>query len=312
MLGYLLLHPGASQPREPLAGLLWPESSAAQSRKYLRQVLWQLQTALGESLASGDSRLLVSDGDRVGINLEASLWLDVRAFESACAAARGVSARDLDAAGARVLMDAVELYQGDLLEGCYQDWCLYERERLQQLYLGALDRLMDYSEIHGEYEAGLAYGSRILRLDCARERTHRGMMRLYHLSGDRTAALRQYERCAATLKKELGVLPAAQTTTLYNTLRADRFTPVRAVPIEQEAPAPALTVLTAVLDHLKQIRGGVTILRRQVTEDISAVEELLGSLSSPALEPRPALELDETFAQDDRTDARADAHRPHA
>src|SRR5438876_1093845 len=97
---------------------------------------------------------------------------------------------------------------GYLLQGCYQDWCLCERERLQQLYLGALDRLMEYSEIHGEYAAGLTYGGRILRLDCARERTHRGMMRLYHLNGDRTAALRQYERCAATLKKELGVLPA--------------------------------------------------------------------------------------------------------
>ena len=34
------------------------------------------------------------------------------------------------------------VYRGDLLEGCYQDWCLFERERLQNAYLAMLDKLM--------------------------------------------------------------------------------------------------------------------------------------------------------------------------
>ena len=36
----------------------------------------------------------------------------------------------MDEDRARSLEDAVSLYQGDLLEGCYEDWCIYERERL--------------------------------------------------------------------------------------------------------------------------------------------------------------------------------------
>ena len=57
----------------------------------------------------------------------------------------------------------------------------------------------------GEYEAGQNYGSIILGFDRARESTHRHLMQLYYLAGDRTGALRQYERCARALDAELGV-----------------------------------------------------------------------------------------------------------
>src|SRR5438128_1039451 len=57
------------------------------------------------------------------------------------------------------------LYRGDLLEGWYSDWCLYERERLQHMYLAMLDKLMEYSESHQEYETGQTYGMRALRYD---------------------------------------------------------------------------------------------------------------------------------------------------
>ncbi len=44
---YLLLHRDHSLPRETLASLLWPDTTTAQSKKNLRQALWQLQSALG-------------------------------------------------------------------------------------------------------------------------------------------------------------------------------------------------------------------------------------------------------------------------
>jgi hypothetical protein len=43
------------------------------------------------------------------------------------------SSGDLNEAQAQLLKDAVNLYCGDLLEGWYQDWCLFERERLQSI-----------------------------------------------------------------------------------------------------------------------------------------------------------------------------------
>jgi DNA-binding SARP family transcriptional activator len=46
LLCYLLLHRDRPHCREALASLLWSDVSTAQSKKYLRQALWQLQGAL--------------------------------------------------------------------------------------------------------------------------------------------------------------------------------------------------------------------------------------------------------------------------
>jgi DNA-binding SARP family transcriptional activator len=42
----------------------------------------------------------------------------------------------------RVLQEAVTLYRGNLLPSCYDDWSMLERERLQQKYIGVLERLI--------------------------------------------------------------------------------------------------------------------------------------------------------------------------
>jgi two-component SAPR family response regulator len=130
-----------------------------------------------------------------------SLWLDVEVFERAFMLVQRQRGADSTRAHVESLQEAVQLYRGDLLEGWYQDWCLYERERLQNMYLVMLDKLMCHCEAMREFELGLFYGSQILRYDRAHERTHRQLMSLQYLSGDRTAALRQFERCVAALAK---------------------------------------------------------------------------------------------------------------
>src|SRR3974377_346927 len=56
LIAYLVLHIGVPQPRERLAFLLWPGSSASQSRTNLRQLLHHLKRALPSECNS-----LVSD-----------------------------------------------------------------------------------------------------------------------------------------------------------------------------------------------------------------------------------------------------------
>ena len=223
LLCYLLLHRDRPHSREVLASLLWGENTTSQSRKYLRQALWQLQAALSLQSESAGASLLLVEPDWVQLSPKADFWLDVAAFERAYDAARGVPAKELDPDQVEGLRAAAGLYQGDLLEGWFQDWCLYERERLQNMYLVMLDKLMDYCEVHHEYEAGVDHGVRILRCDRAHERTHRRLMRLHYLSGDRTMALRQYQRCVDALREELNVEPARGTVALYHQVRADRL-----------------------------------------------------------------------------------------
>jgi len=206
-----------------LADLLWGNNSTTQSTGYLRKALWQLQSALDSQTEPINGRLLLVDPGWVQLNPEADLWLDVAVFEQAFSLVQGVPGKELDHQRVQTLRSAVDLYRGDLLEGWYQDWCLYERERLQQMYLIMLDKLMAFCEAHGDCEAGLVYGFLVLRHDRARERAHRRLMRLHYLTGDRTAALRQYERCVAALDEEFGVRPVKRTVTLCEQIRADQL-----------------------------------------------------------------------------------------
>ncbi|HUW12830.1 MAG TPA: BTAD domain-containing putative transcriptional regulator [Anaerolineae bacterium] len=223
LLAYLLVYRDRPHHREILADALWGDRASSKSRKSLRQSLWRLHCALRCSMGSAADNVLVVEPDWVRLNPEAELWLDVKVLEEAFAAVHGAPGQDLDQESVRSLEHAARLYAGDLLEGCYQDWCAYERERLRLIYLSMLDKLMEYCERRQEYENALLYGVRILRHEPARERTHRRLMRLLYMSGDRTAALRQYERCVAALRTELEVDPARRTEALCERIRADEF-----------------------------------------------------------------------------------------
>lgn len=273
LLCFLLLYRDHPHPREKLAGVLWGESSTAQSKKNLRQALWQLQSVTATDAEPAGKSLLLADPDWVCLNPAADLWLDVATFERALARTRSISGARLDAEQAQALRFAADLYQGDLLEGWFQDWCLYQRERLQNNYLTILDKLADYCEACGEPETGLAYGVLSLRYDGARERTYRRLMRLYYLAGDRTAALRQYDRCVEALHRELAVAPAARTVALYEQIRGESYT----CPMQKPGPtpyalAPPTPQLPQALQDLRQIQRSLAETQGQLQNAIRAVE----------------------------------------
>ena len=273
---YLLLHRDHSLPRETLASILWPETTTTQSKKNLRQALWQLQSALGSQNEPANDRLLLVDPDWVQLNSEADLWLDVAEFEQVFKLVQKTPGQEIDSTTAQLLHETVQLYQGPLLEGWYQDWCLLERERLQSMYLAMLDKLMSFTEAQYDYETGLLFGMRIMCYDRARERTHRRMMRLYYLLGDRAEALRQYERCAAALDEELGIRPSKSTQALIKQIQADQLDEPSPTPIQvdtpPEVPAPQLL---EILGRLAQVQRSLTELQNQVQQSIQMVETAL-------------------------------------
>jgi DNA-binding SARP family transcriptional activator len=284
LFGYLLVHRERPHTREALASLLWGDTATDKSKKYLRQTLWQLQSALegrgssSDGAGAEDGGLLFAAHDWVRFNQNSVVWLDVEVFERAFALVQGKAGCDLDAETKRIVQEAAELYQGDLLEGWYQDWCLYERERLQNMYLVMLDKLISYSEAHRDYEMGLLYGSRILRYDRARERTHRQLMHLHYMSGDRTAALRQYERCVSALHDELDVAPDRRTVALYQQIRLDQLDEQiapNASPAPDANAAPNVVSLPEVLGRLQQLQRVMSDVQQRIQQDIKAVQQAL-------------------------------------
>jgi len=272
LFSYLLLYRDRPHSRESVAGLLWDSSTTEKSRKYLRQALWHLQAALDirKGYDASGVRLRV-EHDWVQIDTHRTMWLDVAVLEEAFALVQGVPGRDLDSQRAASLQEAVELYRGDLLEGWYQDWCLYERELFQNKYLMILDKLLGYCLSHHEYDSGQRYGALILRYDRARERTHRVLMRLQYQAGDRTGALRQYERCVSALREELGVQPDKLTLALYEQIRGTNQES-HGARMDESMTADANPSLSEVLGRLKQLQAMLARVQQRVKQDIKAVE----------------------------------------
>jgi DNA-binding SARP family transcriptional activator len=273
LLCYLLLN-RKPHARESLATVLWPEASTAHAKKYLRQTLWQLQVALATNLGSFGHRVALVDADWIQLNPALNLWLDVHVFEQAFAL-MNEGRTHLNDTTAQIVHEAAGLYEGDLLEGYYQDWCLVERERLQTMYLAMLDQLIRYSQSQRKYDRGLSYAATALRYEPASERTHRQIMRLYYYAGDRSAALRQYDRCVASLKSEFGVQPTGRTAELLKHIQADDVELPSAPPADLAESEVPDTLLPEVLKHLKEFRATLSAVQRKVRRDIRNVEGAL-------------------------------------
>ena len=278
LLAYLLLQRGRAPRREALSALLWGDATAAQSRKYLRQALWQLQAALEPPRGSAAARLLQVGTDWLRVNPGAVLWVDVEVIEQAFARVEGTPGSALDTASAQAIQVAAAAYSGDLLTGWYQDWCVFDRQRILDMFLMLLEKLMDFCEAHQAYEAGLSYGNRILSHDQAREGAHQRLMRLHYLAGDRTASLRQYRRCVEALARELEVEPSQRTVALYDQIRADcpdgppTDTACEAIRLRATGAGEALG-LDSLLGELEQIRLALSSIERRLWAELQRAEQ---------------------------------------
>jgi DNA-binding SARP family transcriptional activator len=265
---FLLSHRRAVHSRESLASLLWSECSTEQSKKNLRQTLWRLRSCDALPAEMKQTLLISIDKDHIQLNPEIDFRVDIEVFEQIY---REVKAQPtIDEKLAQRLREAAQLYRGSFLEGYWNDWCLFERERFQNMYLAMMDKLIEWSISQENFEEGLDYGERILQLDPASERAHQQMMRLHHLSGNRTAALRQFERCVRQLKEELDVNPSASTLKILSQIRADGVDTT--VPHHESQISLSLPQLSG---RLRQFQLRLSELQKQIQKDIELVEHLL-------------------------------------
>jgi DNA-binding SARP family transcriptional activator len=235
-----------------------------------------LQSWLESQQPGVQAAIFTTDPEWIHVELQPQVWIDVKEFETAFSAVRETPGQQMNAEQAQQLQQAVQLYRSDLLEGWYSDWCIYERERLQTMYLAMLERLIGYCEAQQEYETGVLYGLQVLRYDRARESTHRRLMRLYALAGDRTAALRQYQSCVSALGEELGVEPAASTITLYQLICADRFDESTMAPPARRRPDPLVDASwLAAIERLRQLQHSLTGLNGQIEQCVQAFEQAI-------------------------------------
>lgn len=205
---------GQKQSRQTLAGLLWPDIPE-------ENALLNLRVALARS--PNIKPYLTIKRRSLAINPNSDLWLDVREFESCLGAAKPTLGQ---------LQRAATLYRGHFLDDfivrdapLFEEWVQPLQERYRQLAMEALYSLAKYHTEQRHYSTAIDFTNRLLLLEPWMEEAHRQLMLVLALSGQRIAALTQYETCREMLWEELGVEPAADTTNLYNRILREEILP---------------------------------------------------------------------------------------
>lgn len=214
LFAYLLLQSERPFSRDTLATLFWPDEPDSTAKKNLRQTLYQLRQALGDSDDQPNPFLTITR-QSIQWNPNSDFKLDVQQF--------------LDDLQRGELATAVAHYQGELLPGftCdsleFEAWLRQERERLHRLALTALADLTERHFTQSDYSAAAASARRQLSLEPWRESAHRQLMRALALLGDRSAALAQLAICQQVLNNELGAAPSRETLNLAAQIEAGAF-----------------------------------------------------------------------------------------
>lgn len=205
--------------REALAGLLWGEMSDDAAANNLRQALSNLRKAAAPYLHI--------DRDEVAFVPGAPYVLDVECFTDLLCLGRS----------AELLRQALSLYQGDFLAGFhvrdapeFEEWVLGQRVRLHDLALDGLEALVQLLIESGQCQEAIPVTAQLLALDPWREEAHRWRMLALARCRQASAALAQYQRCRAILRQEFDVAPSAETTTLYERIRAAQNGPRHNLP----------------------------------------------------------------------------------
>lgn len=217
ILKVLLTHRGRIVQADQLLEILWPEEPPEKTRQRLYVRISQLRRALDGDHPSAYVET-VKDGYR--FVAEADVWIDVDQFEAAAEAGRHAQeAEELEPAIAHY-ESAQSLYQGDFLEEeLYEDWTFAERERLRERYLTVLTELAECYAQQGRYRRAITCCHQILSVDPCRESVYLRLMLYHYYAGEKTQALRVYERCQVVLDRELGLQPLPSTAQIARQIR---------------------------------------------------------------------------------------------
>lgn len=241
LLAYLAVD-GQAHSRDQLASLLWPDYEPVHSYAYLRRTIWKLNNVLGKGW-------LDAGREMVGLAAEQPFWLDAAEFEALLVAENDGREVPADIDG---LATAVSLYRGEFMAGFslsdaaeFDMWQRFTAESLRARYTQALKQLVAEYEARADYQNAIECARRWINDDPLHEPAHRSLMRLYATTGQRAAAIRQYDSLAAILEDELAVPPDPETIALQEQIargdwpagRAEETPPAMARP----APRPDTT-----------------------------------------------------------------------
>jgi DNA-binding SARP family transcriptional activator len=178
-----------------VAGTLWPEVGEPHALASLRTSIWRLNRMVPGAIAVDGARL----GTPTGMSV------DIREQEFFATQLLRNQALDPDLVAAQ--LDS--LWPRDLLPGWYDDWVVFERERLGQLRLHALEQAAVLMTRTHRLQIALQLALEAVRGEPLRETSNAALIQVYLAEGNIADAVHHYDVFSQLLLRELGFEPSA-------------------------------------------------------------------------------------------------------
>jgi DNA-binding SARP family transcriptional activator len=188
--------------RSFVAGSLWPDTVDCKASKSLRTALWRLRDCPDVVVATMTT-----------LELDPEVLVDTRELEGAVRSLeRGDGGPD------PATLDPHD-FAGELLPELWDGWLVFERERMRQLSLHALEWLTRRLSAAGRHTDAVLAGLAAVEMEPLRETSNRALVEAHVAEGNQAEAVRHYGRYADLLVAELGLLPGPELQALVR--RAD-------------------------------------------------------------------------------------------
>jgi DNA-binding SARP family transcriptional activator len=296
LVAFLTVHAGSPQPRQRIAGLLWPESTDAQALTNLRRELHHLRQVLGD-----EASLVVTPRELCWRDTN-TCRVDVRVFDTERKAALAAAAAGDDDGILVHATAAIAAYRGELLPGVYEDWLLEARSQLERQCVDLCDLVCAARARTGDLTGAVEAARRRVQLQPLEEVGYRALIELQADMGDRAGAVSTYHHCASVLERELGVAPDPATRDAFRRLMAQaRPAAPSAAGVSPGAGRPGLAAapligrsaeLTALRDvwraatagrrGLVLVRGGAGVGKTRLVAEVAELARLQGAVVASA------------------------------
>lgn len=193
--------------REILASHLWPETTEKKSQLNMRVALAHLNRVLGNNA-------VLQDGPFLKLNKEL-IQTDLWTFDSLVKEWQNLKQRGKFHPAEDRARRAVNLYKGYFLPEFYSLPVVDKQDELENRMRELLFWLATRCMERVEWQEAILFSQRLLILDACNEQACRIIMQGLYYQGDRTGAIRQFERLSKYLKSEFDTTPSPETIKLH-------------------------------------------------------------------------------------------------
>jgi DNA-binding SARP family transcriptional activator len=179
------------QYRATVASTLWLDSTEERAAANLRTALWKARQCVGEFIQLHGAQLSLNPGVHTDL-------VDLMNRTRRLLGDGGLQADDSDPIG----------LDGDLLPDWDEEWIIFERERMRQLRIHALEALCHKLSLSGHPGPAIDAGLAAVAAEPLRESAQRVLIEAHLREGNIAEARRQYHLYRELLWDSLGIEPS--------------------------------------------------------------------------------------------------------